>query len=93
MLLLTCPWCGERSQPEFTYGGDASIQRPDPLDTSTEEWLEHVYLRENRRGPHLEWWQHTGGCRQWLKVVRNTFTHEVIACGPPDAELGVQTDD
>lgn len=93
MLLLTCPWCGERSQPEFTYGGDASIQRPDPLSASTEQWLEYVYLRENRRGPHLEWWQHTGGCRQWFKVVRDTLTHEIITSGAPGADLEVGCDE
>ena len=87
MLLLTCPWCGPRAQSEFSYGGDATLERPDPETASDQEWLDFVYLRENPRGPHLEWWHHTGGCRHWLKVVRNTLTHEVIASGAPDSDL------
>ena len=30
MLLIPCPWCGARSQLEFTYGGDATVGRPKP---------------------------------------------------------------
>ena len=28
MLEIKCPYCGERSQNEFEYGGDATIKRP-----------------------------------------------------------------
>jgi heterotetrameric sarcosine oxidase delta subunit len=42
------------------------------------QWLDHIYLRENLRGPHLEWWQHHSGCRAWIKVRRDTATHEVL---------------
>ncbi|MEJ6587270.1 MAG: sarcosine oxidase subunit delta, partial [Pelagibacterales bacterium] len=27
MLEIKCPYCGERSQNEFSYGGDATIKR------------------------------------------------------------------
>ena len=86
MLLITCPWCGPRAQIEFTYGGDASVTRPaDPDGVSAEAWLDHVYLRDNPRGPHDEWWQHTSGCRSWIKVRRDTWTHRMIGSGPPGA--------
>ena len=29
MLEIKCPYCGERSQNEFSYGGDATIKRPE----------------------------------------------------------------
>ena len=77
MFLIPCPYCGLRSEVEFTYGGDATVSRPDPQSASTEQWLDHVYLRDNPRGPHLEWWQHTAGCRAWIKVRRDTATHEI----------------
>ena len=77
MLLIRCPWCGERDQTEFTYGGDAGIRRPPP-DASDRQWLTYAYYRENPRGPHLEYWHHVHGCRQWLRVVRNTYTHEIL---------------
>ena len=28
MLEIKCPYCGKRSQNEFSYGGDASVKRP-----------------------------------------------------------------
>ena len=89
MLLITCPWCGPRAQIEFTYGGDASVVRPtDPDAVSAGEWLDHVYLRDNPRGPHDEWWQHSAGCRSWIRVRRDTWTHRMIGSGPPGAGSG-----
>jgi len=29
MLYINCPHCGMRSQNEFSYGGDASVKRPE----------------------------------------------------------------
>ena len=28
MLLINCPYCGEREQEEFSCGGEAHIERP-----------------------------------------------------------------
>jgi heterotetrameric sarcosine oxidase delta subunit len=80
MLLIDCPYCGPRAQIEFTYGGDAGAQRPaDPEKVPLETWLDYVYLRDNPRGPHWELWQHAAGCRSWLRVQRDTLTHEILA--------------
>jgi sarcosine oxidase subunit delta len=82
MHLITCPWCGTRDQAEFTYRGDATLARPDPaLANAPEAFFEFSYQRTNPAGWHTEWWHHTGGCRQWVKVVRNTLTHEIAATG------------
>ena len=81
MLRIPCPWCGERNMVEFTYGGDAS--RPHPgLAAEPAAYFEHVYLRANPRGPHLEYWHHVNGCRQWIKVKRDTLSHEITAAMP-----------
>ena len=77
MILIPCPHCGPRAQIEFSYGGDATVVRPDPDAVDTQAWLDHVYLRDNPRGPHLEWWQHSAGCRAWIKVRRDTLTHAI----------------
>jgi sarcosine oxidase subunit delta len=83
MLRINCPWCGDRAQIEFTYGGDGSVQRPrDPEPVSAKEWFTYLYLRQNEKGPHLELWQHSGGCRRWLKVRRDTLTHEIQGSWP-----------
>ena len=76
-MLIPCPCCGPRDVSEFTYGGDATKERPDPGSTSAAEWCDYVFARENPRGPHLEYWHHTQGCRLWLKVRRNTATHTI----------------
>jgi heterotetrameric sarcosine oxidase delta subunit len=76
MLLIRCPWCGERDQTEFTYGADAQVRRP-AADAPDQDWIQYVYFRDNPRGPHLEYWHHVQGCRQWLRVTRNTMTHEI----------------
>ncbi len=55
MLLIKCPWCGERDMVEFTHGGDATKIYPrDPEAATAEEWHEFVYLRDNPRGVHDE---------------------------------------
>ena len=78
MLLIPCPWCGPRNQIEFTYGGDATVQRP-ANDAPIAAWFAYVYLRDNPMGPHDELWLHSGGCRSWFKVRRDTRTHDILA--------------
>ena len=79
MLEIRCPHCGDRSQNEFSYGGDATIKRPKlGEDVSMEEWDNFVYFRDNPRGKHRELWQHISGCRQWFEVIRDTATHEIF---------------
>lgn len=79
MLLIPCPCCGARDVTEFTYGGDAHVARPEhPQVVPDAEWTRYVYLRDNPRGPHDELWQHSAGCRQWLRVRRDTLTHDVL---------------
>jgi len=86
MLLIPCPYCGPRDYTEFTYGGDANVRRPAEPDAVTDEqWAQYVYLRDNPRGLHDELWQHNAGCRRWIAVRRNTYTHDVIAAELPGA--------
>jgi sarcosine oxidase subunit delta len=76
---IPCPFCGERDLTEFTYLGDATIRRPDPgADNAAQLFYEATYLRDNPAGPHQELWYHGAGCRSWLRVTRNTQTHEVL---------------
>ena len=39
------------------------------------------------RGKHLELWQHISGCRQWIKVERDTLTHEIFKTFKANEEL------
>ena len=61
MLLLSCPYCGEREHTEFRYGGDAGKRRPAHDDMNAKAWHDHVFLFDNPKGPHKEYWQHVHG--------------------------------
>jgi len=78
MLRISCPFCGLRDHTEFTYRGDATKIRPAD-DAPLAQWIDFVYLRDNPRGPHREYWQHTLGCRAWIVVARDTLTHEIFS--------------
>ena len=78
MFLLTCPFCGEREESEFSYGHEAHIKRPEE-QCSDAEWADYLFMRKNPKGPHLERWVHTAGCRRWFNVARNTHTNEILA--------------
>ncbi len=78
-MRLTCPLCGERDCREFFYQGAASmLQRPEP-DASLEEWNAYLHNRDNPAGETKELWYHEAGCGSWIKIRRNTMTHEVLA--------------
>jgi len=77
-MRIECPFCGERDVSEFTYLGDAGLQRP-PASADGVAFYEAVYLRDNPAGPHQELWYHGSGCLSWLRVTRNTRTHEILA--------------
>ena len=75
-MLINCPHCGIRPVEEFTFNGDASIQRP--ISDDMEQWFDYTYLRINPKGRFDEYAHHSGGCRSWLVVTRDTQSHEVF---------------
>ena len=84
MLLIECPWCGQRDQTEFHCHGEAHIARPlDPDALSETEWGDYVFFRKNPKGLHYERWEHSHGCRRWFNAVRNTITDHIYATYKP----------
>ena len=80
MLKIICPYCGPRTENEFTFGGESYLTRPKREDNiSDSEWGNYLYFRINPRGVHAENWRHTFGCGQWFNALRHTVTHEVLA--------------
>jgi len=78
-MRIQCPFCGERDVSEFAYYGD-TVRRPDPAAPDVAiRFYEAVYLRDNPAGHHDELWYHANGCRSWLRVTRDTRTHEMLA--------------
>jgi heterotetrameric sarcosine oxidase delta subunit len=76
MLSIRCPWCGEREEIEFRYGGQANVSYP-ATSLPDPEWARYLYVRDNPAGPFAERWAHVHGCRRWFVIVRDTTTHEI----------------
>lgn len=76
-MRIPCPYCGERSSSEFIFRGAAVPVRPE----SEAGFVDYVYLRDNIAGLVAEHWYHVQGCRQWLRVTRNTVTHAIEEVG------------
>jgi sarcosine oxidase subunit delta len=80
MLLIPCPWCGERAETEFRCGGEAHLVRPGQASTlSDDAWAEYLFMRSNPKGVHVERWRHVHGCGRWFNVARDTVTDAILA--------------
>jgi len=75
MLLINCPYCGPRSGAEFTF--ERPIQSVVALDASPTQANQRLFTRDNPRGASWELWRHAYGCRAWLRLNRDTATHEI----------------
>jgi sarcosine oxidase, subunit delta len=79
MLLIPCPYCGERPELEFQHGGQAHVARPnDPSRTSEQDWANFLYFRKNPKGLFAERWRHTRGCGRFFNAIRDTRTDQFI---------------
>jgi sarcosine oxidase subunit delta len=80
MLLIECPYCGERAESEFTYGGEGGIARPsDPASLTDAQWADYVFMRKNPKGLHHEQWRHSNGCGRWFNALRDTVSYRFEA--------------
>ncbi len=90
MQFISCPWCGDREEVEFHYGGQAHVAYPaDPAALDDQQWAEYLFFRDNPRGVFLERWCHSAGCRRWFNAVRDTSTHRFLAVYRPDQKAPV----
>jgi sarcosine oxidase subunit delta len=75
MLLIQCPYCGDRCEIEFRHAGEAHIPRPiTPASLSDTEWADYLYNRANPKGLHIERWRHVHGCGRFFNAVRDTLS-------------------
>ena len=80
VLLIPCPFCGDRPEIEFTHGGQAHLVRPaQPADLNDQAWAEFLYMRTNTKGIHAERWRHARGCGQFFNALRDTTTDHFLA--------------
>jgi sarcosine oxidase, subunit delta len=91
MLLIPCPWCGERDETEFRCGGEAHIVRPrQPAALSDDQWADYLFMRSNPKGVHFERWRHIHGCGRWFNVARDTVSDRILkvyAMGEPRPQI------
>jgi heterotetrameric sarcosine oxidase delta subunit len=79
MLLIPCPWCGEREETEFRCGGEAHIVRPkQPAQMSDDQWADFLFMRSNPKGVQHERWCHVHGCGRWFNVARDTVSDRIL---------------
>ncbi|WP_438987577.1 sarcosine oxidase subunit delta [Marivivens donghaensis] len=82
MLLLQCPYCGVNAEEtELAAGGEAHLKRATVGD-SDEAFEGYLFMRENKKGVHLERWRHAYGCGKWFLAARDTATLEVFGTYP-----------
>ena len=80
MLLISCPYCGERPEIEFRHAGEAHIARPsDPMRLNDQEWAEYLYIRSNCKGIRYERWCHVHGCGRFFNAVRHSMSDKFSA--------------
>jgi len=80
MLLIACPYCGERPELEFAHGGQAHIVRPaKPSEVDIDQWTRFLYMRDNVKGLYAERWRHSHGCGKFFNAIRDTTTDHFIA--------------
>ena len=79
MLLISCPYCGERNESEFVHGGPARAPRPrDPAASDDATWVDYLTVPNNPLGPVDEKWWHVRGCGAWVTLRRDTVTHQFL---------------
>jgi sarcosine oxidase subunit delta len=91
MLLIACPYCGNRPEIEFTHGGQAHLTRAaKPADVDDQAWTDFLYMRTNTRGIHAERWRHAHGCGRFFNAMRDTTTDRFLCTyksGEPAPEI------
>ena len=80
MLLIDCPYCGERPELEFVNAGEAHLLRPKRAEeVSDDDWAGFLFRRQNPKGVHTERWRHIHGCAKFFNALRDTRSDKFIA--------------
>ena len=83
MLLIPCPYCGERSELEFHCEGESHRPRPTPSDgPSDEAWAQFLFYRNNEKALQAERWRHVHGCGKFFNVLRDTRSDRIVCSYP-----------
>jgi heterotetrameric sarcosine oxidase delta subunit len=81
-FLIDCPNCGPRTVYEFKFAGEEK-EKPGS-ESDLKSWRHYLYFNQNICGNQDEWWYHAGGCGAWIKVRRDTKTHQICQVSLPE---------
>ena len=70
VLRLACPHCGPRPVDEWVYG--EVYDPPDDTADADERDVDRGFMIGNTEGVSQERWFHSGGCRRWQTIRRDT---------------------
>jgi heterotetrameric sarcosine oxidase delta subunit len=87
MLLINCPYCGERDESEFRYGGRRVIYPPLDSSAGIEKWHRAIHLHDNSQEPIREFWYHESACELWIEINRDIDSHETTPVSGVDASI------
>jgi len=87
MLLIPCPWCGPRDEPEFQFGGEPAVRPISANAVSDARWADYLFLRGNEKGFHRIERNYGNFTRSF--AVPNTFDTENIAANFKNGVLTV----
>ena len=79
MLLIDCPYCGERDESEFSYGGRCIVYPPLDSSTTRGDWHRAIHLHDGSQNVINEYWYHEFGCEQWIGIKRDIESHEITS--------------
>ena len=80
MLIIHCPYCGDRPELEFVHAGQAHLLRAaDSAIHSDAELSAYLYERSNVKGVQAERWRHVRGCARFFNALRDTTTDQFVA--------------
>ena len=80
MLLIDCPYCGERPELEFAYGGQAHIARPRTPAESRRPGLGRFSLHARQhQGRACRALAPSRGCGRFFNALRDTTTDHFLA--------------
>ncbi len=78
MILVPCPYCGQRNASEFRWCGELK-QRPDSNRVTPQQSRDYLYFRANVAGWITETWYHREGCGRYFRAERHTVTNQIRA--------------
>ncbi len=84
MKIINCPLNGPRNAQEFVCGGEVKLrpgQHNSGQDTGIKQWVDYIFMEENRQAVVTEWWCHLAS-GYWFIAERDTVSDTMLRTYP-----------